>query len=174
MSVYFYCTVWAIARKSAALDVVTNQQLIDIAIAPGSSPDEGQPWLTEARRVRAGKIESKTSFKMKICAGESRGHCLYVSELSRMHPDLLFIEVSGADSHEEESIGLIKNGETILKCRGVILYAHELFTLLSSRSDDESLYDRVEKACCDLIGKLSGEDIKDAVRQDEHKDFEES
>lgn len=168
MSVYFYCTAWAIAKKPEDLDAITNEQLVDIAVRPRNSPDEGQAWLTEARRIRAGTIESRTRFKMKMYAGESRGHCLSAFELSIMHPNLLFVEVSGADCTDEELFCVIKNGKTLIEDRGIVPYDHKLFALLKSDLEDENFYDKVEEACYEFIESMAGE----AFRQDDHEDFE--
>lgn len=176
MSVYFYCTVWALANKSEDLDKITDQQLIDIAIKPGFSKDEGQSWLMEARRIRAGKIEERSPFKLKIYAGESHGHCLYTDELSLSHPDVLFIEISGADCSDEESFSLIKDGKKVLSYTGIMPYDHKLYqdfyNLLNSETDDKNLDIKVAISFYELVQKLTGEDIKDAFRQDDHEDLE--
>lgn len=172
MSVYFYCTAWVLAKNPEDLDTVTNEQLLKLAVTARPSSHIEEDWLIRARKAAAGKIESKTRFKIKIYAGESRGHALYSPELSLLHPELLFVEISGADCTEKEFISLIKNGKIFLRHEGVIPYTHELFTLLKSDEEDKNLCDKVERAYYDLIGKLTNEDFKDAIRQDEHEDFD--
>lgn len=164
MSVYFYCTAWGFSKTPKTLDAITNEQLVEMAIAPGSSPDEGQAWLTEARRMRAGKIESKGQYKIKLYAGEGRGQCLYPDEVSEMHPDVMFVEISGADCTQEESIALIKGGVVMLHYYGVVPYNHEFFQIVE-QSDDETTYDKVEKSFDDLYHKMTSKDNEDAILQ---------
>lgn len=167
MSVYFYCDVWVFAKDPKDLDGITNQELEEMAIRPRNSPDEGQAWLTEARRERAGKIEGKHRYKMQIYAGGSRGHCLDADELSRRYPNLLFIERSGADCTEEELIALLKNGQLVLSCRDKIPYEQtEFFKVLSHPDyDAETISEIAEKLFYDLYQKMTTEDFEDAIIQ---------
>lgn len=180
MSVYFYCTTWVIAKKSEDLDAITNEQLLEFAIAKGNlrPSSEIESWINEERKSRSGQVEYKDAYSLKITAGGSRGYYFNPVTFSKLHPNLLFVTVSGADCTDEEELALIKNGEKISSCIGVLnkdpflaficgLKIHPYYLA----SDD--LWLKIENDFFEMVMKASGEDVKDAFRQDNHEDLEE-
>jgi len=166
MSVYFYCTAWALAKKPKDLDLITDKLLEQLVV------DSTAKYKNEAS---AGKVISIKPLKIKIYAGESRGYAFSPLNLSEMYPDILFVTIYGADCTDEEYLSLIQNGKILIKYRGVIPYTkfndHDFFKLLRCCATDKNISNKVKKAVYDLISKLASQDYKDAFRQDDHLDF---
>lgn len=174
MSVTFYCTAWAFAQNQEDLNKITDEQLTEIAIKPRNSEDEGQAWLIEARKERAGKIQQKEYYWLKIYAGGANGQCLYINELSIVCPNVLFVTISGEDCFDNERIDLIKNG-TISSCNGVLnkepflsfvcgLKVHPYYLV------GDELLSKIENTFFKM--KTLNGDFEDAFRQDDHEDLE--
>lgn len=137
MSVYFFSTAWIFAENPSELDLITNEKMIELAAqSPGTASKE-------AKKERAAQVEERHPHMIKLYAGGSLGQCMCATELSELHPNLLFIVTSGADCTDELTFRLIKNGKSVFK--GYIFESEEKTPPGFSFAELELIgYDKVE------------------------------